>query len=105
MRSGYVYQARGNAHFLPAPGDLGTPLERLSRRLGRVCMGLPATAAVADMPVGAPPPFVSALEQAPDGTRTSGARPGSAMMASAIEEPLASTITRIQRRTCWTTSN
>ena len=45
--------------------------------------GLLATAAVADMPVGAPPPFASALEQAPDRTRTSGAWPGSAMTASA----------------------
>src|SRR5438270_12797109 len=99
MRSGYVYQARGNAHFLPAPGDLGTPLERLSRRLGGVCMGLPATAAVADMPVGAPPPFASALEQAPDGTRTSGARPGSAVT---VQEPVPSNHT-VQRRTCTTT--
>jgi len=46
-------------------------------------MGLLATAAVADMPVGAPPPFASALEQAPDRTRTSAARPGSAVTASA----------------------
>ena len=42
-------------------------------------LGLLATAAVADMPVGAPLPFASALEQAPDGMRTSEARPGSAV--------------------------
>jgi len=65
MRSGNGDQARGNAHFSPAPGDLGTSLERLSRRLDRVYMGLPATAAVADMPVGPPDPVVSALERPP----------------------------------------
>jgi len=52
---------------------IGTALGRFRRRLGGVYMGLPTTAAVADMPVGAPPPFASALEQAPDRTRTSGA--------------------------------
>jgi hypothetical protein len=50
-------------------------------------MGLPATAAVADMPVGAPPPLASALEQAPDGMRSSEARPGSAVLASVADEP------------------
>src|SRR5216683_2992713 len=34
-------------------------------------MGSPTTAAVADMSVGTSPPFASALEQAPDRTRTS----------------------------------
>src|SRR5947209_10912212 len=80
-------QKSSNAQCLPAGNAFGTPLERLSRRLGRVCMGLPATAAVADMPVGAPPPFASALEQAADGTRTSGARSGSAVT---VEEPVPS---------------
>jgi hypothetical protein len=54
-------------------------------------MGLLATAVVADMPVGAPPPFASALEPGSRlRTRTSEARPGSAMTTSAVEEPLAS---------------
>jgi hypothetical protein len=51
---------------------IGTALGRFRRRLGGVYMGLPTTAAVADMPVGVPPPFASALEQAPDCTRTRG---------------------------------
>ena len=66
-----------------ARNGTGTALRRFGRRLGGVYMGLPTTAAVADMPVGAPPPFASALEQAPGRTRTSGARPGSAVTASA----------------------
>ena len=56
-------------------------------------LGQLATAAVADMPVGAPSPCASALEQAPDRTRTSGAWPGSALTASAVEELPASMIT------------
>ena len=50
-------------------------------------MGLPATAAVAGMPVGAPLPFASALEQAPDRMRRSEARHGSAVT---VEEPVPS---------------
>jgi hypothetical protein len=73
------------AGFAPAPagGDgIGAPLARqrdaYSRRLVGVYLGLPATAAVADMPVGTPSPFASALEQAPDRTRTARQqRPGS----------------------------
>ncbi len=61
---------------------IGTPLARQRdacwRRLVGVYLGLPATAAVADMPVGTPSPFASALEQAPDRTRTARQqRPGS----------------------------
>jgi hypothetical protein len=55
-----------------------------------VYLGLPATAAVADMPVGAPPPFVSALEP---GSRTAReqARYGPASHdGQTVEEPLAS---------------
>ena len=43
---------------------IGTPLGRCRRRLVGVYLGLPATVAAADMPVGAPPPFASALEPA-----------------------------------------
>lgn len=56
---------------------IGTASGRLRRRLVGVYLGLPATAAVADMPVGAPPPFASALEPSSGRTRTSEARPGS----------------------------
>ncbi len=45
-----------------------SPALSTSAYAGDVYMGLLATAAVADMPVGAPPPFAPALEQAPDGT-------------------------------------
>jgi hypothetical protein len=39
----------------------------LCHHTGGVCIGLLATAAVADMPVGVSPPFTAALEQAPSG--------------------------------------
>jgi hypothetical protein len=42
---------------------IGTASGRLRRRLVGVYLGLPATAAVADMPVGTPHPFASALER------------------------------------------
>src|SRR5436309_7489738 len=72
----YGYGGRRNAHFWAGASHvsvwnaIGTPLERSPRKLSHVCMGQPAAAAVVDMPVGAPPPFASALEQAPVGTRT-----------------------------------
>lgn len=89
----YRYPACRNAQLLPASWTLGlarNAFGTLSPYAGGVCIGLLATAAVADMPVGAPSPFASALEQAPDRTRATGARSGSARMASAIAEPLAS---------------
>jgi len=81
---------------------IGTPLARRRdacwRRLVGVYLSLPATAAVADMPVGAPPPFASALEPSSGRTRTNGARSGSPGRTSAVQEPLASHLSQPLRR-------
>jgi hypothetical protein len=102
MCSTLGYLAPGNAQFLPAPGDLerlGNGIGTLARYAGRVCIGLPATAVVADMLVGTPLRFASALEQAPDRKRTNGARPGSAMATFAVEESRSFPSARPTRRT------
>jgi len=61
------------SHCRRATGNARKTLaERCVRTLRDVYSGQLATAAVADMPVGWPPPFVAAPEQAPGGTRISG---------------------------------
>src|SRR6266536_6467478 len=61
----YLFYVRSNRssephncpRIYPMQVGTGTALGRFRRRLVDVYMGLPGTAVVADMPVGAPPPF------------------------------------------------
>jgi hypothetical protein len=85
----YGFRASRNAQFLAGVGNSDFRAERFWNAFAvgwRRVYWLPATAAVADMPVGAPSPFASVLEQAPDDMRTSGAWPGSTMKTSAVVE-------------------
>jgi hypothetical protein len=72
---------------MDAMDGIGTPSGRLRRRLVSVYMRLPATAAIVDMPVGASPPFASALEP---GSRWYADKRDMGLLgqtASAVEEP------------------